>query len=444
MQLWYAFNWTSSKRHFVIQETHRKYGDVVRIGPNELSFSSVESYKDIYGYSTKGKKPFLKSTWYANDDSGPPVVLGTRDPVDHRGQRQSLSHAFSAKSLRDQEVVVHKYVDLFIEQIGQLGGPGTAGINIPEAFNWLTFDIIGDLAFGESFAVVATGKINFWVSIIFDGTWFGLLVGLRRRVPLMNMILPFIVPKDAGKNHMLHQKLTAEEVAKRIEQKDTLARSDLFHHILKKGDFTQEGPESQASTLIVAGSETTATFLSGATYFPLKNPDCVSKLQQEVRDAFVSIAEITGDSTNALTCLRGVIEEALRLCPPAPFGLSRVSPGGVVAGHYVPAGTMVSTDHWTTMHDPRYWHEPDSFHPERWIGDGFGDTKEASQPFSLGPRACIGINLAYIEARVILSKMAWQYDWELVTQDADWYRDSRLCVLWKKPTTFVCFHSRET
>ncbi|KAM6512923.1 hypothetical protein FSOLCH5_010615 [Fusarium solani] len=276
--LWYAFHWTSGKWHFVIQETHRKYGDVVRIGPNELSFSSVESYKDIYGHSTKGKKPFLKSTWYANDDSSPPAILSTRDPVDHRKQRQCLSHAFSAKSLRDQQAVVHKYVDLFIEQIGKLGGPDTGGVNIPEAFSWLTFDIIGDLAFGESFDTVATGKTNFWVSIIYDGTWFGLLVGLRRRVPLMNLILPFIVPKDAAKNHMLHQKLTAEEVAKRIEQKDTLARSDFFHHILKKGDFTQQGLESQASTLIVAGSETTAAFLSGATCFLLKNPDCVSKL----------------------------------------------------------------------------------------------------------------------------------------------------------------------
>lgn len=116
---------------------------MVRIGPNELSFSSVESYKDIYGHNTKGKKPFLKSIWYANDNSGPPAIVSTRDPVDHRRQRQSLSHAFSAKSLRDQEEVVHKYVGLFIEQIGKLGGPDTEGINIPEAFNWLTFDISG-------------------------------------------------------------------------------------------------------------------------------------------------------------------------------------------------------------------------------------------------------------------------------------------------------------
>ncbi|KAL2676636.1 hypothetical protein Neosp_010400 [[Neocosmospora] mangrovei] len=286
-----------------------------RIGPNKLSFSSVESYKDIYGHSTKWKKPFLKSTWYANDDRGPPSILSARDPVDHGRQRQSLSHAFSVNSLRDQEVVVHN-------------------INMPEAFKWLTFDIIGDLAFVRLVGwIVAKGAPD-------------------------DLVLPFIFVKDAANNHIRHQKLTAEKVAKCMEQKDSLARAEVFHHILKKGDFTQQGLESQASTLIIARSETTAAFLPGATYFLLKTPDYVSKLQQEVRGAFVSITEITGDSTKALPYLRGVIVEALRLYPPHR---------GVVAEHYVPVGTMVSTDHWTTMHDPKYWHESDSFHPERWV-----------------------------------------------------------------------------
>lgn len=420
---------------------HKKYGDVVRIAPNELSFCSVQSYKDIYGHATKGRSPFLKSSWYENADKVPGIV-STRDPMDHRKQRQSLALSFSAKSLRAQEDVIHQYVNLFIEQIGKLGGPNTQGINIPEAFNWLTFDIIGDLAFGESFDAVATGKTNYWVSIILDGTYWSMLTGLRKRVPLMNTLLPFIVPKNAARDHSVHRKLTNEKMTKRIKQKDTISRSDFFDHLLKKGDYSQEGSESQANTPTVAGSETTATFLSGAVYFLLKNPMCLVKLQEEVRDTFTSLEEITGDATNPLPYLHGVIEEGLRLYPPAPFGLSRVSPGAVIDGHYVPAGTLVSTDHWTTKHDPRYWYNSDSFLPERWIGYGFGDTKEAFQPFSLGPRACIGINLAYLESRVILAKMAWKYDWELVTKDVDWYRDSRLYLLWKKPDMRVRFHPR--
>ncbi|KAH0432722.1 hypothetical protein CcaCcLH18_06298 [Colletotrichum camelliae] len=439
--LWYAFAWTSGRWPFIMEETHRKYGDVVRIAPNELSFCSPRSYKDIYGHATKDKLPFLKSEWYDNGDEYPGLV-SVRDPMEHRKQKQSLSSAFSSRSLRDQEYVVHQYVDLFIEQIGKLGGPHTQGVNVTEAFNWLTFDIIGDLTFGESFDAVATGKTNYWVSILLDGAYWGTLAGLRKRVPIMNYILPFLVPKNAAKDHDVQQQLTREKMSRRIAQKDVASRLDFFHHILKKGDYNQQFLESQASTLIIAGSETTATFLAGAIYYLLTSNACLAKLQQEVRNMFNSVDEITGDSTATLEYLHGVVEEGLRLFPPGSFGPSRVSPGAVVDGHYVPAGTLISTDHWTMLHDPRNWADPNSFRPERWVGDGLDDNKTAFQPFSTGPRACIGINLAYLESRVILAKMVWKYDWELVTKEIDWNRDIRLYLLWKKPDLKVRFRSR--
>uniref|UniRef100_A0A0D2Y3M3 Isotrichodermin C-15 hydroxylase n=1 Tax=Fusarium oxysporum (strain Fo5176) TaxID=660025 RepID=A0A0D2Y3M3_FUSOF len=387
--IWYALKWTSGRYPFIMEETHRKYGDVVRIAPNELSFATVQAYHDIYGHALKDKKRFIKGSWYdvAGDHPG---IVSVRDPVQHSRQRKYLSHAFSAKSLRGQETLIHGYVDLFLGQLR-------------------------DLAFGESFSAVAEGRSHFWVSLIIDASYAMMLSGLRKRVPLVNLYLPFVVPKDASAMHRKHMALTREKMLKRLEMPNSEDRGDFFSHLLRKGGNKVPEPElcQQSNTLIVAGSETTATCLTGIVFCLLSNLSCLEALSNEVRSRFQSDTEITGDATADLKYLSAVIEEGLRIFPPAPFGLPRVSPGAIIDGHYIPPGVVVSVDHWTTKHDGRYWKDPHAFIPERWIDGGFGDTKQASQPFSLGPRACLGINLAYLEMRIIIAKMVYHFDWEL-------------------------------
>lgn len=117
-------------------------GDVVRIGSNELSFATPEAFQDIHGHVSHGKPRFLKTEFYDNDDPTPRIT-GARDPEVHARQRKSLSHAFSAKSLREQEEIVQKYVDTFTRQLSNFGGNGQKPLNVAEAFNWLTFDVIG-------------------------------------------------------------------------------------------------------------------------------------------------------------------------------------------------------------------------------------------------------------------------------------------------------------
>ncbi|KAI3585678.1 cytochrome P450, partial [Fusarium oxysporum f. sp. albedinis] len=395
--IWYALKWTSGRYPFIMEETHRKYGDVVRIAPNELSFACVQAYHDIYGHVLKDKKRFIKGSWYdvAGDHPG---IVSVRDPVQHSRQRKYLSHAFSAKSLRGQETLIHGYVDLFLGQLRNLGS---------------------DLAFGESFSAVAEGRSHFWVSLIIDASYAMMLSGLRKRVPLVNLYLPFVVPKDASAMHRKHMALTREKMLKRLEMPNSEDRGDFFSHLLRKGGNKVPEPElcQQSNTLIVAGSETTATCLTGIVFCLLSNVSCLEALSNEVRSRFQSDTEITGDATADLKYLSAVIEEGLRIFPPAPFGLPRVSPGAIIDGHYIPSGVVVSVDHWTTKHDGRYWKDPHAFIPERWIDGGFGDTKQASQPFSLGPRACLGINLAYLEMRIIIAKMVYHFDWELANND---------------------------
>lgn len=422
-------------------EVHEKYGAMVRIAPNELSFASSNAYKDIYGHRKRDGPLFLKSNWYDTGDPVPSIVT-TRDPLDHARQRRSLAHAFSTKSLKDQEHVVHHYADLFISQLIKHGGQDTQGINMSEAYNWLTFDIIGDLAFGESFDAVATMTTNYWVSIMVNSVFFGTMLGLQKRFPQLKVLLPFLLPANAKRDYTVHRQLTRQKLERRIQRGDR-GEDDFFSHILTAGDYSMDGLAVQANTLILAGSDTTSSLLAGVTFYLLKNPDTLNKLQEELHAKFSCLSDITGDSTDKLPYLKAVIKEGLRLAPPIPFGLQRVSPGATIDGHFIPKGTLVSVDIWTTMHDSKHWHKPFSFLPERWIGQGFDDNKSVFQPFSLGPRACIGMNLACLEARIVLAKLAWYLRWELVDCNVDWNRDARLFTLWKNPYMRVRFYPYE-
>lgn len=89
-----------------------------------------------------GEKRFLKTKWYEQDE---PRISRVRDPVLHGQQRKALANAFSARALRDQETVVHQYVDLLLKQLNSFGAGGQRPVDATDAYNWLTFDVIGKL-----------------------------------------------------------------------------------------------------------------------------------------------------------------------------------------------------------------------------------------------------------------------------------------------------------
>lgn len=300
----------------------------------------------------------------------------------------------------------------------------------------------GDLAFGESFGALETGS-NEWVAGLQGAAMYQGLSEMMKKDPIKRMMLPLVWGARLKAMRASAEELvsrTQKKAARRIEMADTLDRVDFFGHLIKKKEVTERYIMGNAQTLIVAGSETTASALAAITFWLLQNPACLRALQAEVRGAFASPADITGDAAARCEYLHGVVEEGLRLSPPVALALPRDCPGAVIDGHAVPAGTIVGVENFAMAHDPRYWAEPEAFRPERWIGDGLGDNKGAFQPFSTGPRACLGINLAYLEMRVVLAKVVYHFDFELVSpQVPDWNRACKVYGMWNKPPLMVKF-----
>ena len=152
--------------------------------------------------------------------------------------------------------------------------------------------------------------------------------------------------------------------------------------------------ESNSMILIIGGSETTATLLSGVTYLLLTNPHTLATLTEEVRSTFESEDEIDITSVGRLTYMLACLNEALRMYPPVPIGLPRIVPkgGASVADRYVPQDTTVAIFQWATYHNKDNFEDPFNYHPERFLGDPkfAGDRRDAFQPFHMGSRNCLG------------------------------------------------------
>ncbi|RYP79678.1 hypothetical protein DL769_002835 [Monosporascus sp. CRB-8-3] len=436
---WYAWAWTSGKWPLIIEDAHKRYGDIVRIAPNDLSFVTPQAYRDIYGQPLKGRKYFPKTKyfWKTIDTPGMTHIMDVEKAA---AVRSLLSPGFSPKALRNQERVIQENADIFVQTLRRLSDGGKNAVDVSDAFNWATFDILGELAFGESFGAVKDAKTHFWTSVILRANFFQILPGLMLRIPILKLAGPFFMSKKDAAIYEMHRRLTMEKIHKRIQIGNT--RDDFFSHVLK-GEFTDKELASHASVFMVAGAETTSTSLTAITTFIAQNKGCFDKLKEEVRSAFEDSAEINGESTARLPYLKAVIEEGLRMFPPLALGFPRDSPGETVDGHYIPKGVIVSADIRLVSMDPRNFPDPEMFKPERWINKSHPiDRRLTNLAFLLGPRGCLGINMAQLEMRIVLAKLVLAFDWELVKPDLDLTRESQYMVMWQKPAVMVKFYPR--
>lgn len=138
----------------------------MRVSPNELSFASVESWKAIYGHRVAGAPTPIKSEFYDIYGAGfKSLCIGSeRDPQKHGKMRKMLSAAFSTKSLGAQESIIANSVEEFITRIG-VDGACAKGINMSKWYEMISFDTLGEMAFGESFHSVKAGKFRLPLSM---------------------------------------------------------------------------------------------------------------------------------------------------------------------------------------------------------------------------------------------------------------------------------------
>ena len=123
------------------------------------------------------------------------------------------------------------------------------------------------------------------------------------------------------------------------------------------------------------------------------------------------------DDLEQLAYLKAAFDEGLRL-QGHPLIPRELANDEVLGGYTIPAGTMVTMSTWVMHRDPALWDAPAEFRPERYLGEeNAGRNRWQSLPFGGGPRVCIGINFAYMEATYVLAMLLSRYQLEV---DPDW------------------------
>ena len=201
---------------------------------------------------------------------------------------------------------------------------------------------MGDLTFGEPLNMLDDGDYHPWVAAVFAGFRFGTYLHCIRCYPFLEKPLLKLVPQSIRDKQKTHSEFSHARVDRRLEKEES--RADIWGLVLEKegqaGGMSLKEYYANSNIFMLAGTETTATLLSGLTYHLLSNPDKMAKLTEEIRSAFKTEEEITIEKLQALKYLHACIEEGLRMFPPVANGLPRLVPpqGTVIDGREIPGG----------------------------------------------------------------------------------------------------------
>ncbi|KAI0281341.1 high nitrogen upregulated cytochrome P450 monooxygenase 2 [Russula brevipes] len=390
------------------KQLHDRYGDVVRIGPNELSIRDVSLIRPVLGQGGLPKGPR-----YARLVHESPSLIAQRDPIEHLRQRKPWNRAFSSAALKDYEVIVAKRTRQLIGCLDDLvhGSSRKEGavLDIGAWMNYYSTDFMGDMAFGGGFELMKTGEDK-------DGILTLLKTGMRIAAAVTHIayLIPlFLAAMGPSSALRRFRNFGTENVFKRL--KIGTNRKDLFYHLSGEELPEAERPSledvaQEGSLAIVAGSDTTSSTLTALVYYLLLNPAAYERLQEEVDSAFPSGEEpLDTVKLSHMEWLNACIDETLRLQPPFPGGSQRSLTKGAGAKALgklvIPEQTQLTLHMYSIHRDARYFHTPETFMPERWFSKGApaGEHNTAAFiPFSYGPTMCVGKNLALMEMRMLL------------------------------------------
>ncbi|ESK87653.1 cytochrome p450 [Moniliophthora roreri MCA 2997] len=356
---------------------------------------------------------------------------------------------------------------------GWIGKNGRLWLDCLPWCNYLAFDIIGDLAFGAPFGMLVACKDSAPVPVDQEACMnsYGKESEVTyKEIPAVKVIngrgefsaslgvIPPYLRRLAKKMPWFRQGsedvktlsgIAIMAVAKRL--KEGSDRSDLLKKLQSAKDecgnpMGRAELTAEALTLLIAGSDTTSNTTCAIIYYLATNPSTQKKLQQELDENLPAEHTATLESVKNLPYLQAVIQESLRLHSTSGIGLPRIVPEG---GMTVPLrlgsdepnlqlkeGSIVSVPSFTIHRDKEIWGDDfEAFRPERWIeaedewkdiqAKG-GDDKSSKHrlfqqtfnPFSVGPRACVGKNLANLELQIIVASILRKFEFVMEDEGA--------------------------
>lgn len=383
-----------------LMRSWREYGDVVQFPiprPPSYLVASAEGVRQVlvtnarnYGKSTIQYKSLALVT-------GEGLLVA--DTAAWRRQRPAVQPAFHHSTLPGLVPHVTKAGDRLVET--WLSSPG-AVVDVDQAMLEAALEVVGGSLFGADLSTDARELTGATLAGLDE-------VIARSRTPISP---PKWVP--TGSNRRLARALRTLDGAVAHILAERRAASDGLDVVglLRESRDADGNPLSDAEirnqivTFIVAGHETVASALSWAWALLAAHPEVQERLAGEAH-------EVIGDRVpgyedySRLPYARAVLDETLRLYPPA-WLITRKSLGpDQIDGHQIPAGALLILSPWLVHRHPDAWDSPEEFDPSRFI-EGRAD-RNAFLPYGAGPRLCIGRDFAYVEGVLLLARLAARF-----------------------------------
>jgi cytochrome P450 len=322
-----------------------------------------------------------------------------------RRQRRIMAKEFHSSKIDQFLVSIHQSTQNKVAELSSVKAP----LDITTEFNALTFEIAGSLFFGskmEGQSLIAqtslyteTERVNARIRRLWNFPLsFPTGENLRGNKAVKNLrgIVSGIL--NSTSNHAEKQNVLSKLVSYKDENGQGLPTKLISDEVM---------------TLMLAGHETTSNGLSWASFLLAEHPEWILKLREELSEYGKTPEELTKEDLTKLPLLDAVWKESLRLYPPIPIISRQTLEEDVIGGFKVPAGVSVQCCPYVTHRDERFWNQPNTFMPERFVDRVISRDDCTYFPFAKGPRACIGEELANVEGLLILSYMTHYFDWGL-------------------------------
>ncbi|QAU33442.1 cytochrome P450 [Janthinobacterium sp. 17J80-10] len=231
---------------------------------------------------------------------------------------------------------------------------------------------------------------------------------------------------------------------RRAAGEDQATKTDYLAMLLSAHDDEAQGASSSPTlsteeirdncmVIFAAGHDTTATVMTWWIGLMAHHPEVAEKVRQEVAEV-AGDRNPTADELSRMKWMNATIKEAMRLYPPTPNLFFRCPVRDIeIGGWHVPKGASINVPVWHVQHDARWFPEPESFRPERFMPNAAEIPRGAYMPFGAGPRVCIGQHLATIEMALIATFLIRQFD--LSPGDAAGLPSPKIDMVLKPETT---------
>ncbi|KAG6364817.1 hypothetical protein INS49_006421 [Diaporthe citri] len=430
---------------------HQKYGDKVRYAPNRLNVNTVSALRSIYAEG----KPYTKSKNYTALLHQAANSLTVLDRKDHGRRRRVIQAGLADSTVRDfypdMFAIINRFCDRLLQTAeeeasdnstcGNLGqSDWTNPRNMADWCNWLTFDLMFSFIFTDKYNMLERQQYRYIPKVIEASN---IRVSALLQAPILKMfrVDKLLFPRAiAARNIFLR---FVGKLLRDTSRADSSQRTNLFQMLRHTQDpvtgrgFTPEEMVAESVTLVVAGGDTSATAVSAVFFYLSRNPAAYSRARAEVRAAFTSVQDIIEGTTaagslqklNSCRYLRACIDEAMRMSPSVGQSLAREVPAGgaVVDGDLIPPGCDVGVPIYSIQHNEKYFPDPFDFNPERWLVDRvntpphvqeqLADQHTAHNPFSLGPRSCMGKGVALVEMMATFAVVLYRLEFKMASDD---------------------------